>query len=151
MVREKENNNNKVRADQVSFDEDVTGSLSSKSDIDVFKFYIDQAMSVRFTLDPPRPSAANKWDVIIKNQNDEIMYGKNNMQPNRSDKDGDYMEFQVIEEGWYYIYISQDENSNDNEYSFSLSSRNGYFFTEYEANNTSGTATRLKYTDNKLI
>ena len=75
MMREKENNNNKVRADQISFDEDVIGSLSSKSDIDVFKFYVDQAMEVTFTLDPPRPSSANKWDVIIKNEEDVIFYG----------------------------------------------------------------------------
>lgn len=150
MVKEKENNNNKVRADQISFDEDVIGSLSSKSDIDVFKFYVDQPMQVTFTLDPPRPSAANKWDVIIKNENDVIFYGKNDMQPNRSDKDGDYIIFNVYEKGWHYIYISQDENSNDNEYSFSLASRNGYFFSEYETNNSAGTATRLRYTDNKL-
>ena len=153
MVKERESNNNKINADEIAFDTDVVGNLSSKNDIDVFKIYVDASMILSFYLDPYIPSTANSWDVVIKNDGGDIMTGKNDMNPSRADRDGEYLQFNTNEPGWYYIYVSQDTSSKvkkDADYSFSIKSYPGYFLREIENNNSFEDSQKLKYEDNAL-
>ena len=151
MAKERENNNNRINADEIKFDDDVIGALSSKNDIDVFKIYIDKAMLVYFFLDPPIPSVSNSWDIVIRNSEDEIFTSKINMRGSRPDRDGEYLITQITEPGYYYIYITQNGITPINQdYSFSLKSYDGYYPQEVEANNSFSDAIEIYYDKNNL-
>ena len=153
MINETEPNNNFTNANEVSFNQEITGKLINTSDYDVYKFYVDKAMKISFEFTEDSPNTNHRWDARILS--DDVTYDIENSSKGRfvvnSEEDmfnehaggaGEGFEAFFDTSGWYYLEIRQTSSNfqSDSNYSFVLKSTIGKYYNEYEYNDTLFTA-----------
>ena len=153
MVNEIEPNNSYKDADEISFNQENIGKLINSSDVDFYKFYVDEAMKISFEFTENSPNTNHRWDARILS--DIVLYDSESNSRGRFVINSEEFMFNehtggagkgfnayFDKPGWYYIQIRQASNNNhsDSDYSFVLKSTKGTFYNEYEYNDTLFTA-----------
>ena len=121
MVNELEDNDNQLNAQKIDYNDTVIGSLSSKKDIDVFKFSVSKApikISLEFFEGDPNPE--KNWDAVIYSRPqyyESNKYGAfvlnehDNMYNENKNNEGNGFNFYVEKNGTYYVTIRQNDKA----------------------------------------
>ena len=121
MVNELEDNDNQLNAQKIDYNDTVIGSLSSKKDIDVFKFSVSKApikISLEFFEGDPNPE--KNWDAVIYSRPqyyESNKYGAfvlnehDNMYNENKNNEGNGFNFYVEKNGTYYVTIRQNDKT----------------------------------------